>query len=85
MKNIFLNKYARQVVQYTLLFVLLLYLISGFGITEFRIVEYISLGIFTKPVAFVLHNNLLIPMLILLAIHILQGFLAKRYYKSKTS
>jgi hypothetical protein len=85
MKSWFLNRYTRQVVQYTLLFLLGLYLLSGFGITEFRIVEAATFGIFTKNVAFVIHNNILIPMLILLVVHILQGYLSGKYRRSKTT
>jgi cytochrome b subunit of formate dehydrogenase len=82
MKKIFLSKYSRQVVQYVLLFILFLYLLSGFGITEFRVIEFVSFGVLTKNIAFILHNNLIIPMAVLLVIHILQGFLGKKYYRT---
>jgi hypothetical protein len=85
MKRWFLNRYTRQVIQYTLLLVLALYLISGFGITEFRIVEFLSFGVFSKNVAFILHNSLLIPMLILLILHIVQGYLSRKLRTSKVS
>jgi hypothetical protein len=85
MKRWFLNRYTRQVIQYTLLLVLALYLISGFGITEFRIVEFLSFGVFSKNIAFILHNSLLIPMLILLILHIVQGYLSRKLRTSKVS
>jgi cytochrome b subunit of formate dehydrogenase len=85
MKRWFLNRYTRQVIQYTLLLVLVLYFISGFGITEFRIVEFLTFGIFSKNVAFILHNSLLIPILILLILHIVQGYLSRKLRTSKVS
>lgn len=85
MKTWFLNRYTRQIIQYTLLLVLILYLISGFGITEFRVVEFLTFGVISKTVAFNLHNLLLIPMLILLIFHIVQGYLSRRLRTSKVS
>jgi thiosulfate reductase cytochrome b subunit len=85
MKRWFLNRYTKQVIQYLLLLVMVLYLISGFGITEFRIVESLSFGVFSKNVAFVLHNNLLIPMLILLILHIVLGYLSRKFRTFKVS
>ena len=83
MKRWFLNKYTRQVIQYTLLLVLVLYLASGFGITEFRIVEFFTFGALSKTAAFILHNSLIIPLLILLIIHIIQGYLSRKFRTNK--
>lgn len=85
MKKWFFNRYTKQVIQYLLLLLMVLYLISGFGITEFRIVEFLTFGVFTKNVAFILHNNLLIPMLILLILHIVQGSLSRKLRTTKVS
>jgi thiosulfate reductase cytochrome b subunit len=85
MKKWFFNRYTKQVIQYLLLLLMVLYLISGFGITEFRIVEFLTFGIFTKNIAFILHNNLLIPMLILLILHIVQGSLSRKLRTTKVS
>lgn len=85
MKRWFLNGYTKQVIQYTLLFVLALYLVSGFGITEFRIVDFLTFGVLNKAVAFIIHNSLFIPMLILLVLHIIQGYLSRKSRPSKAS
>lgn len=85
MRRWFFNRYTKQVIQYTLLFVLALYLVSGFGITEFRIVEFLTFGLLNKTVAFILHNSLLVPMLILLILHIIQGYLSRKSRLSKVS
>jgi cytochrome b subunit of formate dehydrogenase len=73
MKNVLKESLARQVVHWLLLAVLVLYLITGFGITEYRVVEQVTFGLLTKPLAFMIHDNLLIPFVILMILHIYQG------------
>jgi len=72
MKNILKENLARQVVRWLLLAVIVLYLLTGFGITEYRVVEHVTLGLLTKNLAFNIHNNLLIPFIVLLGLHIYQ-------------
>jgi len=74
MKNVLKSNLARRVVHWLLLAVIVLYLITGFGITEYRIVEQVTFGLLAKPLAFMLHDNLLIPLIILMILHIYQGF-----------
>jgi len=73
MKNILKESLAKQVVHWLLLAVLVLYLITGFGITQFRVVEQATFGLLSKNVAFYIHNGLLIPFIVLLGLHIYQG------------
>jgi dolichol kinase len=73
MKNVLKESLARQIVHWLLLAVLVLYLITGFGITEYRVVEQVTFGLLTKPLAFKIHDNLLIPFIILMILHIYQG------------
>ncbi|MBM3119071.1 MAG: hypothetical protein FJ006_05880 [Chloroflexi bacterium] len=73
MKNILKENLARQVVRWLLLAMLVLYLLTGFGITQYRIVEHVTFGLLTKNLAFNIHNNLLIPFIVLLILHIYQG------------
>ncbi|MFC1907552.1 hypothetical protein ACFLW8_05650 [Chloroflexota bacterium] len=63
-------KSIKRIVRWSLITALLLYAISGFGITEYRIVEPLTLGLLTKPLAFKLHDYIFIPFAILLALHI---------------
>jgi len=49
--------------------VIILFIVTGFGITNFRIVESLTLGILSKPVSFQVHTNLAIPLIILLLLH----------------
>ena len=50
----------------------MVHMISGFGITESRIVESTTFGLFTKKLTFEIHEYLWIPFTVLLALH---GFL----------
>jgi len=68
----------RKTVQWLLLAVTGLFLITGFGITEFRVVETVTLGWLTKSWALKLHDNLWIPFVILLVLHVGLPFIFKR-------
>ena len=74
MKNIMTQKLAKRIVHWLLLAMIVFYAISGFGITEYRVIESLTFGLLTKPLAFKIHNNLLIPFVVLLILHIYQGF-----------
>jgi dolichol kinase len=72
MKNIMTQQLTKRIVQWLLLAMILAYLITGFGITEYRIVESLTFGLLTKLLAFKIHDNLWIPFIVLLALHIYQ-------------
>jgi len=62
--------------------VIIIYLITGFGITEYRIVEPLTFGLLTKSLAHKIHISLGIPFIILLILHIwLRPLL--RYFRLK--
>ena len=63
------ERLIRKITHWLLLVVILLYLVSGFGITEFRVVETLTLGLLTKSLAFKMHDVLWVPLLILLVLH----------------
>ena len=69
---------SKRIVHWLLLIVVIAYMISGFGITEFRTVETLTLGLLTKSLAFRIHNNLWIPFIILLGLHIFLTLIGKR-------
>ena len=56
--------------KWLLLVVILAYIITGFGMTQFRIVEPLTLGLLSKNLAFKIHHTLIIPLIVLLIIHI---------------
>jgi len=64
------RKLIRAVIRWLLLAAIILYVITGFGITEYRIVESLTFGLLTKNLAFRIHDGLIIPSMILLILHI---------------
>ena len=77
----------RKVIHWSLLAVAVIFLISGFGITEFRLIENITFGMLTKPLAFKMHTNLWIPFVILLLAHAwyhpITNYILKTFRKKK--
>lgn len=67
------QKLLKAAVHWSLLVITLLYLVSGLGITQYRIVEPLTLGLLTKSLAFGLHDDLLIPFVAVLCLHIFIG------------
>jgi hypothetical protein len=57
-------------VRWLLLAAVLLYLVTGLGISEFRTVEDLTFGLLTKDIAFRLHDALLAPFIALLVLHV---------------
>ncbi|MBN2076806.1 MAG: hypothetical protein JW762_14755 [Dehalococcoidales bacterium] len=64
----------KKIVHWSLLTAVIVLLISGFGIAYFRVIETITFGILSKPVAFKVHTITWIPFLILLGLHIMLTF-----------
>jgi len=63
------HKSVREVIRWLLLAAIILYVASGFGITEYRTVESLTFGLLTKNLAFRIHDALLIPSVVLLVLH----------------
>jgi len=74
----------RIITHWLLLVVAIVYMISGFGITEFRIVESITFGLFTKRLAFEIHEYLWIPFVVLLVMHVLLPSVKKLLHFTQT-
>jgi hypothetical protein len=51
--------------------IIILFIITGFGITNYQIIESLTLGGLSKPLSFQIHTNLIIPLIILLVLHII--------------
>jgi len=54
-----------------LLIVIALFILTGFGITNYQIVEPLTFGAISKLTAYQLHTDLIIPFLLLLGGHFL--------------
>jgi len=72
-KNIISQDLIKRIILGLLIIVTVLYLLTGFGITQFRVVETLTFGLLTKNVSFKIHDNLFIPSIILLGLHVFLG------------
>jgi len=61
---------VRRTIHWLLTVLVIVYLITGFGITEYRIVEPLTFGLLTKSLAQRIHISIEIPFIILLILHI---------------
>ena len=76
------QRLMKVTIHWLLTVLVIIYLITGFGITEYRIVEPLTFGLLTKSLAQKIHISLEIPFIILLILHIWLLPLLK-YFKSK--
>jgi len=76
------QRLVKSTVQWLLTILVIVYLITGFGITEHRIVEPLTFGLLTKSLAQRIHINIEIPFIILLVLHIWLLPLL-RYFRSR--
>lgn len=70
MENATRQSSVKKTIILLLAIVIVLYIVTGFGITEFRTIETLTFGLLTKNLAFKIHNVLLIPSIILLILHL---------------
>lgn len=73
---------AKKVIPWLLLAVMALYILTGFGITQFRTVEAMTFGLLTKNLSFKMHNALTIPFAVLLVAHIVLPYVVKKNKKA---
>ena len=59
-----------RVIHWSLLVLAILVVVTGLGITEYRIVEALTFGLLGKALAFNLHLWIWVPFLVLLAAHV---------------
>jgi hypothetical protein len=70
---------VRRTIYWLLSVVVIIYLLTGFGITEFRIVEPLTFGLLSKNLAQKIHISIEIPFIVLLVLHIWLLPLLKRF------
>jgi hypothetical protein len=62
--------------------VIILFIFTGFGISNYQIIESLTGGTVSKLTSFQIHSNLIIPFMVLLIAHI--GFtIGKKFQKEK--
>jgi len=50
--------------------VIIIFIITGFGISNYQIIESLTGGTLSKLASFQIHSNLIIPLIVLLVVHI---------------
>jgi len=76
---------VRRTTYWLLTVVIIVYLLTGFGITQYRTVEPLTFGLLTRNLAHRIHMNLEIPFIVLLVVHIWLLPLVKRFKLRKVS
>jgi cytochrome b subunit of formate dehydrogenase len=76
-------KIALKVAHWLLAAVALALVVTGLGITEFRVVEAVTFNLLTKALSYQLHTILWIPFLVLLAFHIIASKYMKALFTGK--
>jgi len=67
-----------QVIHKLFTAVTIIFLISGYGVSEYRLMEVITFGLLSKPLAFRIHSSLGLPFIALLLTHIYLVHIRKR-------
>lgn len=73
-----MNYKTKQIISWLLLIIIVAYIITGLGMTQYQIMEKITFGLLTKNLSFKIHSNLLYPLIILVALHIYPIFRRKK-------
>jgi cytochrome b561 len=71
---------AKRIMNWLLLVVTMIYLATGLGISQFRIVEFVTFELLSKNLAFRIHDSLLIPFLLLLVLHVVLAVTSHRIH-----
>ena len=67
--------FFRILVRWLLFATVLLFVLSGYGISEPRTVESLTFGLLSKQASFEMHEMLIIPFAVLMFLHILPFFI----------
>jgi cytochrome b subunit of formate dehydrogenase len=79
LNNTATGRLVRKTVRWLLLTTVVVFVITGFGITEFRIVESLTSGLLTKNLAFGIHASpgLWLTLIVLSILHIGFSYVAR--------
>ena len=64
------QRLMKRTIDWLLTALVIIYIVTGFGITQYRIVEPLTFGLLTKSLAHKIHLSIEIPFIILLILHI---------------
>ena len=84
--RVFLSDWMEKIekwIHWLLAIAVVVMVISGYGITEYRAVGTLSFGLLGKPLSFTIHNLVTIPFIVLFLLHLYFAVLKKRFFKSE--
>ena len=70
----------KVITRWTLFILAIVYIITGFGITQYQAIERLTLGILTKPLSQKIHFFLWVPFLFFLIMHIYLAVKVRKDY-----
>jgi hypothetical protein len=73
------RRLVKKGLDWALLGMTLVYVLTGFGITQFRVIEPLTFGLLSKNRSLRLHESLLAPFLLLLSLHVLYRPISRLY------
>jgi thiosulfate reductase cytochrome b subunit len=76
------QKILRKTIHWLLALGLVVYIVTGFGITEWQTVEPLTLGLMGKAEAQQIHNAIEIPFVLLLVAHFYLSLIKRKHRNS---
>jgi len=65
------QRLVKKTVDWSFFAVTFVYLLTGLGITHYRVVDPLTFGLLSKNLSFSIHERLLIPFVALLTLHLI--------------
>ena len=72
-----------KLVAYLSLVTIILFIISGLGITQFKIMGLLTFGLLTKSLSFKIHSYLIYPLIIFVLLHLYYSYNLFNRFKKK--
>ena len=72
-----------KLVAYLSLVTIVLFIITGLGITQFKIMGMLTFGLLTKPLSFKIHSYLIYPLIIFVVLHLYYSCNLLNFLKKK--
>jgi len=64
------KKLIRKIMHWGLLVLIIVFIVTGFGIARYQIIEAMTFGLLSKPVSYQIHSYLVLPLVIFLYLHV---------------
>ena len=72
------KRLLRRIIHWGLLVIIIVFIITGFGIVRYRIIETMTFGLLSKPVSYQIHSYLVFPLVVFLYLHVFLTWKKKR-------